>query len=137
MLSSFVEFNRHLAEVDRLFSLTARTPARPTSAPRFSVTETEQSWVVRGILPGWSAEDIVLEVEDGMLTLKGSAKPTVPEGFVSLHRERPDRSFSRTLRIPEAVDQDQISASTTDGVLTVTLPRKPTAEPRRISVEAA
>ena len=137
MLSPFVQFNRQLSELERLFAVSARAAVRPTPEPRFSVTKTDEAWLVQGTLPGWSPEQVVLEVRDGVLTLSGSDRKAVPEGFVPVHRERPERSFTRTLRLPRDVSATDISATSEHGILTVTLPRTPRPEPRRIPVRAA
>lgn len=137
MLSPFVEFNRHLAEVDRLLLRTGQARKLAPSRPRITVTETKDAWLLEGLLPGWSADDLQIEVEGGVLTLRGAVEVSTPEGLSVLQRERRDRSFSHTLRLPEGVDEDAITARTKDGVLTVTLPRQPRTPARRITVEAA
>ena len=55
-------------------------------------------------------------------------------GFTQLHREYEAADFHRTLTLPDYVDTGAISASTRNGVVTITLPKVKTAQPRRISV---
>lgn len=136
MLSPFAQFDRRLAEVDRLVSLVARPPRR-SPHPELTLTETKDAWVVQGLVPGWPADALDLQVESGVLTLTGDHAPSDPEGFAALQRERTARSFKRRLRIPDSVDQEAISATARNGVLTVTLPRKLQDAPRRIPVQAA
>lgn len=134
MLNTFADFNRHLAEFDRLFALSTRVSAPPAAGPRFNLVETDEAWLVQGLLPGWSANNIDVSIEDGVLIVSGEHAPEAPEGYRAVQRERRDLSFKRTLRLHDEIDQGAISASARDGVLTVTLPRKPAAQPRRIPV---
>ena len=83
---------------------------------------------VRAELPGVNRADIGVELADG--TLQISAKRTTKVG------EREETAeFSRALTVPEgAVQADKISAAYENGVLTVTLPKREEAKPRKISV---
>ena len=137
MLNAFSDFDRHFAEFERLLGIPGvRTTARPRhSGPRFNVEETDQAWTIRGLLPGWSAESLEITLDDGNLVLKGEQRAEIPEGYRPVRRERGDLRFTRSLRLPEDVDLDKISAGFKDGVLTLTLPRKPKAAPRRIEVQ--
>ncbi|MDQ2991744.1 MAG: Hsp20/alpha crystallin family protein, partial [Candidatus Eremiobacteraeota bacterium] len=70
-------------------------------------------------VPGYKPDQIDITFKDGVLTVAGKS-------------ER--RSFSRSFTVPEDVDQERISARVADGMLHLTLDRRPEAQPRRISV---
>ena len=136
MLSPFSDFNRTFAQFDRLFGLPAARPAPRAGGPRFQVEETDGAWLLHGLLPGWSAGDLEITVEDGVLTLTGERSTEVPAGYRPLRQERRGQHLERTLRLSDDIDVDAISARSHEGVLTVTLPRRTPAAPRREPVQA-
>ena len=91
--------------------------------PAVDLVRENGNLVVRANVPGIKAEEIEIEVEDGMLTVSGEheeAKEETEEHFV--RRERRYGAFSRRLPLPEGVDPKKIKASTKDGVLEVIVP---------------
>ncbi|EEB98407.1 hypothetical protein MPER_02087, partial [Moniliophthora perniciosa FA553] len=87
-------------------------------------------------LPGLKKEDVQIDVQDGRLTIAGESKISEEhekDGYAI--RERRFGKFSRTLRLPQGVKEEEIKASLDNGVLTVTFP-KAGAEvaPKRITV---
>ena len=93
--------------------------------PSFSVDvrKTEDGWQLTADLPGVKQEDIDISLENDLLTVSatfGSEEKTAENGYTRV--ERRSGRFSRSFTV-EDVDQDSISASYTDGVLTLTLPR--------------
>lgn len=79
--------------------------------------------VVRTDLPGLTKEDVDIEVNDGMLTISGERSEEKTEDVDNFYRtERSYGAFSRTIPLPEGVNEDQIDATFKDGVLEVTLP---------------
>lgn len=137
MLTPFSTFDRTFAQFDRLFGLPASRPAVAPRGPRFNLEETDAAWRLQGQLPGWSADDLELTVEEGVLLLRGEKRLEVPEGYRVVRRERASTRLERSLRLSDDIDLDGISATVRDGLLTVTLPRKPAAEPRRIPIQSA
>ena len=85
----------------------------------YDVTRTDSGYEVDVPVPGYKPDQIDITFKDGILTVVGKS-------------ER--RSFSRSFTVPEDVDHDNISAKVADGMLRLTLDRKPEAQPRRISV---
>jgi HSP20 family protein len=82
---------------------------------------------VRAELPGANRDAISVEIVDGSLSIQASRKEKTGEGESTV-------SFSRQVAIPEEVQTDKVSAAYVDGVLTVTLPRREEAKPRKINV---
>jgi HSP20 family protein len=103
-------------------------------APPTDVIETESAVEIVADLPGVKQEAIELKVEKGTLTLKAE-RPAPPkaEGSCDCH-ERPYGVFERTFTLGDRLDVEKISARYDAGVLTVTVPKKPEAQPRRIAV---
>ncbi|KAF8894254.1 HSP20-like chaperone [Mucidula mucida] len=87
-------------------------------------------------LPGLKKEDVNIDVRDGRLTVTGESKISSEhqeEGYAV--KERKFGKFSRTLRLPQGVKEEQINASLENGVLTVTFPKAaPESAPRKITI---
>jgi HSP20 family protein len=105
-----------------------------TSWPRIEISESEKEVQVTAELPGLEETDIQVELEKGVLAIRGEKK-TETEDKDRLFSERYYGRFER--RIPlDDIDQDKIDASFKNGVLNVTLPKSPTAQQkvRRIAI---
>jgi HSP20 family protein len=105
--------------------------------PSIDLKEDDGSLVLTAELPGMSDRDIDVEVKNGVLTLKGEKKHSYEDKKDDVQiMERRYGRVQRSLRLPESVDADKISAKFDDGVLTVTMPKKPQAAPeaRKISI---
>ena len=88
------------------------------------VADTGDEIVVTADLPGFAEEDIDLRADEESVTLSADAETEAVEEDVNYHRkERSHQSVSRRVRLPEAVDAASATASYTNGVLTVTLPK--------------
>lgn len=100
------------------------------------VYETDANYTVRAILPGAQADNIQITWHDGILTIGAEvAKPEVAEDVRPLLNENFYGTFRRSLSLPVAIDADQVEASYADGVLTLSLPKVPEAQPRYIPVK--
>lgn len=126
-------------EMNRMFddALRGSSPAGAGAvmAPRMNVSETAQAIHIEVELPGVSEKDVHVELADDVLTIRGE-KRTQREDAHHHVVERSSGTFSRSVRLPFAAKPDQVQASFTHGVLTVTLP-KSAAEARvhRIQVQ--
>jgi HSP20 family protein len=107
--------------------------------PRIDVKRTGDDIVVRAELPGIKPEDVDIELTDNVLTIRGERKleeEKENEGW--LVRESTYGSFERALSIPEGVDPASITASYTDGMLEVHVPKALEAvKPRTTKIEVA
>lgn len=108
--------------------------ATPGWMPLVDLYETHDSYVISAELPGLSRQDFDIALERNTLTLKGRR----PEAGVSPQRyqqlECGQGPFSRSFRFANDIDTDSINAEFTDGILTITVPKLPKPEPRRIDV---
>jgi len=108
-----------------------------TWAPAVDVFETKDAVVLKAELPGLTAEDVDVEIDDNVLTVSGERtfKDTVEEGrFYRL--ERSYGRFSRSLTLPQGIKADSVSATFADGVLEVTVPKAEEVKPRKVTIGA-
>lgn len=101
-------------------------------APPVDIFETEKGLVVVADLPGVNKEDIEVNVEKNVLTLKARPKQLLAEGLA--RQEYALLPFFRQFQLSEAVDQSGISAEMKYGVLTIHLPKVKEQQPRKIDV---
>lgn len=108
---------------------------RPVFTPAFDVEETSDDFVVRADLPGMEADDIEITAAGGSLVITGEREATSERNHDGYHAyERTFGRFYRTVPLPGAADLDAASADLDNGVLTVTVPKRPEHKPRRIGI---
>lgn len=105
--------------------------------PAVNVKETENSFQIELIAPGFSKEDLHLQVHEGTLTLSGKhegKKSDEQEKYT--FREFTFNSFRRSFTLPESVNEEAIEAKYENGILWVTLPKHEVvkASPKSIKV---
>jgi HSP20 family protein len=130
-------------EVDELFENFFGTPAITSAlemtVPSIDVAETDEAIEVTTDLPGIKAEEVNVEIRNGLLTISGETseeKKTEEGNGRKYHRiEGRTGSFSRTVRLPCDVRQDKVDAQLKDGVLTVKLPKAEEAKSKKITVK--
>jgi HSP20 family protein len=103
---------------------------------RMDAVRRENDIELRFDLPGIDRESIDVTVARGVLTVSARRAEEHTEGEKPFIRERVMGSYTRRLRLSDAVDADKIEASYTDGVLTVHVPVLEQAKPRKIEVRA-
>jgi HSP20 family protein len=106
--------------------------------PSLDVKETDKDIVVEAELPGLEDKDISLTMQNGVLTIKGEKRLDHDEQREDYHvMERRYGSFQRSLQVPDTVDEDKVDARFENGVLTITLPKRPEAakEQRKIDIK--
>jgi HSP20 family protein len=130
-----------LLPMTRLFDAAFATPSTcaPRTAfsatPRADVIEGDQEYRILMDLPGVKSDDLEINVENQLLTVKAERKVELPEGFEQRRRERAEQTgFARTFRLGNAVDSEGIKAGLKDGVLEITLPKSERSLARRIQV---
>ena len=121
---------------DSLSRLLSEPASRPWT-PAVDIAEHENELVMKADLPDVDPKNVSIQLENGTLTLKGERKledqNTTHRGF---HRiERSYGAFVRAFSLPDTVDGENVKADYKNGVLTVTLPKKEVAKPKKINVE--
>ena len=110
--------------------------ATGTWTPAVDICETEEAILVRAELPGLPRNDIIVEVKDNLLVLRGERRLEKDVSEENFHRiERAYGKFYRTFTLPNAVIRDQVSASFKDGVLEITLPKVERARHREVEIQ--
>lgn len=105
-------------------------------APRADILEGEQDFQIRLEIPGFSREDLSLELEDQTLTIKAEREFPVPESYQARRRELPDKlAVQRAFNLGKEIEAEKISAKLEHGILLVTLPKAEQVLPRRIDVQ--
>jgi len=132
------EVNRLRDEMDRLFGRWTgrRFPLAPTTYPMMNVWEDDENLFVEAELPGMELGDLEIYAQADHLAVKGERKEPAYDKITWHRRERGYGKFARVLELPVPVDENQVQAAFKGGVLTVTLPKRPEAKPRRIEVRA-
>ncbi len=108
---------------------------KATYAPRLSIWESDDKFQLSVDLPGVSAESIDLNIKDGMLWLSGERTFQTSEGQLR-YNDRCSGAFERVVKLPDMIDPATIDAELVDGVLVVSLAKKPEAQPRKVPVRA-
>lgn len=125
-------------ELDRVFSEAAASNGDATwSGLHTDVVENADELRVTLEMPGVRPEDVELTIDNNVLTIAGEKRREQNEGSSEdgpRITERRYGRFQRSFVLPQNVDPERISAESEHGVLTVRLPKKEEARPRRIEV---
>jgi len=129
-------------EMNRLFSEVFSRPRDEEGAwfagawtPPVDIYDTNDALVLKAELPGFSKEDVSVELKDNTLILKGERKREAEVKEENYHRlERAYGAFQRSFSLPATVDQEKVKANYKDGVLELRLPKVEVAKPKRITI---
>jgi HSP20 family protein len=122
--------------LDQVLTPTAGEAA-PVWIPALEIAERPDAYLIAAELPGVREDQIELSFENNELTIRGAKTgsfATDDDGLRVHLVERQTGTFQRAVRLPEYVEGDRIAAHFVDGVLQVTVPKSPAAQPRRIPV---
>ncbi len=104
-------------------------------SPSVDIFETENALVLTAEVPGIDENDIEIKIEDNTLSLRGERKFEKETKEENYHRiERSYGSFYRSFTLPTSIDQDKIQAEHENGILKITMPKKPELKPRKVKV---
>ena len=103
--------------------------------PRFDVKEIKDAYVISADLPGVKDEELNVSLSGNLLTVSGKREEEQREEGESYYAiERSQGSFARSFTMPDGVDSEGVTADLKQGVLTVRVPKKPDAQPKRIAI---
>ena len=122
-------------ELDRLTEQVFGTSARPAVMPMDAWRRGEE-FVVEFDLPGVRAQDVDLDVERNVLTIKAERPLTDDQEAEVIASERPHGVFSRQLILGDNLDTDRVHAEYDAGVLRLTIPVAEQAKSRKIEIKA-
>ena len=104
--------------------------------PRANILEGDKDYQIRMDLPGVKTENLDINLEEQVLTVKAERSFELPEGYQTRRQELPGKvSFARSFDLGTAVDADKIGAKLEDGLLLITLPKSEQSLPRRIEIQ--
>lgn len=127
-------------DVDRFFENFFRTRGGDSGGhrrwvPAMDLVETEDSLVLKADLPGLSQDDVKVEVDDNVLTVSGERRAEHQREEDGYYRvERSFGHFSRSVTVPDGIDEEKVTANFNDGVLEVRIPKPEERQPTRIEI---
>ncbi|AOJ72531.1 MULTISPECIES: Hsp20/alpha crystallin family protein [Burkholderia] len=103
---------------------------------KIDVTENDQSYIVKAELPGVDKNDINVQIEGNTVSINAKVERNkeLKEGERVIRRERYSGEFGRTFSLANEIDRDAAVAQYQDGVLSLTLPKKATAEKKKLAI---
>jgi HSP20 family protein len=105
-----------------------------------NVREENEVYVLSALVPGLNSDELKIQVLEDVVRIDGAYKRSGPADKADesnyLVRELPQGSFTRTLRLPAAIDADHVEAEVTNGVLTLRLPKAESARPKQIKIKS-
>lgn len=105
--------------------------------PRVDVEEDDKQFVIKADLPGVDPKDVDVSIVENSLVLRGHKKEEREEKKKNYHRvERFEGQFYREIPLPRGIEAEKIQAKSANGVLTVTIPKKAEAQPKKITIQA-
>ncbi len=105
-------------------------------SPALDIHETDTAYNVAVPLPGINPNDINVKMQNGTLTISGELpQPKVEDNTKVVVQERYYGKFSRSVSLPQHVDAEKVEATYDNGVLNLTLPKLPEAQPKQIAVK--
>ena len=135
----FAEVDRLQREMQQAFDLSPSIRGLGRgSFPALNVGGTPQTVEIYAFAPGLDPATVDVQLDRGLLTISGERPSALPEedGSSTVHiNERFVGSFRRMLTLPEDADPDAIKADYRDGVVHITVQRRASAQPRRITIE--
>ncbi len=106
-------------------------------APAVDLIDQKDKILAKVELPGVEKKDVKISLVDNNLTIQGEIKKeeeTKKEDYY--YRERAYGNYARTISLPAEIDKDKIVAKFKNGILEITLPKKPEVQPKEITIEA-
>jgi len=107
----------------------------PVYSPSVDIFENDNCLTVLADMPGVKAQDLKIDLRESVLTLTARVTPLDGPNESDVLREYRSGTFFRQFTLSETIDQANIDAKLTDGVLRLELPKVEKARPRQISVK--
>jgi HSP20 family protein len=106
-------------------------------APSVDISEDDGNYIVTAELPGTKREDVTVELEDDVLTIRGEKRNERDEKKEKRRIvERSYGTFSRSFTLPSNADGERVAARFENGVLTVTIAKRPETKPRVVDIKS-
>jgi HSP20 family molecular chaperone IbpA len=105
--------------------------------PHADIIETDESIVIRAEMPGVDDDSIDVTLENNVLSIDGSVAASHFEGYSLAYAEYEGGSYQRSFTLSDRIDRDNIEATVSNGVLSLTLSKIDLPQPKKIEVQAA
>ncbi|QIT56842.1 Hsp20/alpha crystallin family protein [Aquisalimonas sp. 2447] len=129
-------------EMNSLFANSGQQLGDPSTmatsdwVPAVDIQEEQDRYLIKADVPGVKPDDIDVQMENGILTIKGErSAEDVREDNGYRRVERIRGAFHRRFTLPDTADAENITATSRDGVLEVVIPKQDKVQPRRITVK--
>ncbi|MBI5149340.1 MAG: Hsp20/alpha crystallin family protein [Candidatus Omnitrophica bacterium] len=140
-LDLFADMEDVQREMNRLFNVTPHRHLKAGNGgtlwlPEVDIVDEKDQIRVKADVPGMKKDEIEVNVENDVLTIRGEKKEEKEikeKDFI--RSERYYGAFHRSFSLPSSVDASKVNASYKDGVLEITLPKKEGAKPKQIKVD--
>ncbi|MBL4560795.1 MAG: hypothetical protein COC06_10310 [Bacteroidales bacterium] len=96
--------------------------------PSTNVLDEKESFVIEMAIPGFTKEEVVIKLADGLLKITGKKEGCATRKYV--RKEFAASDLERSFKLSEGIDQENISAEVRDGILFVNLPKAKVEEPK-------
>jgi len=133
-LARFDPFGEDFARAFALRPMFGQLESQPQM--RIDVTEDEKAYTIKAEIPGAGKEDIKVSIDGNLVSISAEVKKEKEEkrGETVIRRERYQGSVSRSFTLPQAVNEDKAQAKYENGVLVLTLQKKPGANAKQLTV---
>jgi len=120
---------------DQLFGAPIR-PANPqVGVLPIDVVEQEGTLKIRAAVPGIDPNELEIQIEKNVLTIRGEVKHEAENSETKVYRREVSYgAFSRSVRLPENLDLNNVQADFKNGIVTISLPRIPEEKPKAIKI---
>lgn len=140
--NTFGNFDRLRRELDDLFGVaglpTSIRSAAPGAFPAINIGNTPTSVEIYAFAPGIDPKQVDVTIDRGVMTISGERPSALPQDDAKVNvygNERFAGTFRRAISLPEDIDPSKVEATYRDGVLRVSVSRRESALPKRITVQ--
>ena len=140
--NAFGDFDRLRRELDDLFGLTGLPTsirsAAPGAFPALNIGNTPTSVEIYAFAPGIDPNQIDVTIDRGVMTISGERQSVLPSEDAKVNvygNERFAGRFRRAITLPDDIDPSKVEATYRNGVLRVSVARRESAMPKRITVQ--
>lgn len=119
---------------ERLFGRIPLSAPNATTLP-IDVYEQEGKFIVKASVPGIDPQDLDVQIEDNVLTIRGEVKHEYESEDVKVYRREVSYgSFARSIRLPDSLNLEAVDAEFNHGFVTISIPRVEEVKPKALKV---
>lgn len=129
--------NLKVREKEEIQSQAENTRPGPVFSPAVDIFENNENITMLADMPGVGEGGVDIDLREGQLTITGEVEVVASDREQTILREYETGRYQRVFSVSDRIDQENISATLQDGVLTLVLPKAERAKPRKIEVTTA